>query len=249
MNVALILAGGSGSRTEQSIPKQFISIGDKPIIIYTLEAFQRHPGIDAIIVSCIEGWEKVLDGYAKASGIEKLRWIVPGGENGQASARKALLELKTHCVEEDIVVIHDAVRPLISKEIITDCIRKAQQYGSGLSAIRCQETIMRTEDGESGRDGIDRNDIMRVQTPQAYTFGKALWAHEEALKRGITDAVYTNTLMLELGEELHFSCGSNKNIKITTLEDIDIFKALYTTKREAWLKSRKRNGSGGSLSQ
>ena len=125
---------------------------------------------------------------------------------------------------------------MISQEIITDCILKAKEYGSGLSAIRCQETIMRTEDGKAGHMGIDRNDIMRVQTPQAYQYGKALWAHKEALKRGITNAVYTNTLMMELGEELHFSCGSNKNIKITTLEDIDIFKALYATKRDAWLK-------------
>ena len=97
---------------------------------------------------------------------------------------------------------------------------------------------MKTQDGESSNDGIDRKDIMRVQTPQAYLFGKALWAHKEALNRGIFNAVYTNTLMLELGEELHFSLGSNKNIKITTLEDIDMFKALYTTKRETWLKGK-----------
>lgn len=97
---------------------------------------------------------------------------------------------------------------------------------------------MRTSDGKSGNNGIDRNDIMRVQTPQAYRYGKALWAHKEALNRGITNAVYTNTLMLELGEELYFSQGSNKNIKITTLEDIDIFKALYSTKRDAWLVSK-----------
>ena len=97
---------------------------------------------------------------------------------------------------------------------------------------------MRTKDGETGRDGINREDIMRVQTPQAYQYGKVLWAHKEALRRGITNAVYTNTLMLELGEELHFSYGSNKNIKITTLEDIDMFKAMYATKRDAWLKSK-----------
>ena len=233
MNVALILAGGSGTRTEQSVPKQFLSIYDKPIIIYTLEAFERHPEIDAIIVSCISGWKEVLAGYARAYSITKLKWIVDGGENGQASARNALLELEKECKEEDIVIIHDAVRPMISGEIISD----AMLYGSGLSAVRCQETIMRTDNGETGRDGIDRNDIMRVQTPQAYTFGKALWAHKEALKRGIINAVYTNTLMLELGEELHFSYGSNKNIKITTLEDIDMFKAMYATKRDAWLKN------------
>lgn len=238
MNVALILAGGSGSRTEQSVPKQFLSINDKPIIIYTLEAFQNHPEIDAIIVSSIDGWLDVLEGYARAYGITKLKWVVKGGENGQASARKALLELESHCKADDIVIIHDAVRPLISQEIITDCIAKAKEHGSGLSAVRCQETIMRTSDGKSGNNGIDRNDIMRVQTPQAYRYGKALWAHKEALNRGITNAVYTNTLMLELGEELYFSQGSNKNIKITTLEDIDIFKALYSTKRDAWLVSK-----------
>ncbi|MDE7324018.1 MAG: 2-C-methyl-D-erythritol 4-phosphate cytidylyltransferase [Lachnospiraceae bacterium] len=240
MNIALILAGGSGSRTEQSVPKQFISIYEKPIIIYTLEAFQHHPEVDGIIVSCIDGWHDVLKSYAAADGIDKLRWIVDGGDNGQSSARNALVALENTCSEDDIVIIHDAVRPMVSEEIITDCITKALEYGSGLSAVRCQETIMRTEDGKCGHVGIDRNDIMRVQTPQAYRFGKALWAHREALKRGITNAVYTNTLMMELGEELHFSCGSNKNIKITTLEDIDIFKALYITKRDAWLKNSDR---------
>lgn len=239
MNIALILAGGSGSRTEQSVPKQFISIYEKPIILYTLEAFERHPDVDAIIVSCISGWHDVLKGYAAADGITKLRWVIDGGENGQASARNALLTLEDVCDSEDIVIIHDAVRPMISQEIITDCIAKAKEFGSGLSAVRCQETIMRTDDGETGHIGIDRNDIMRVQTPQAYKYGKALWAHKEALNRGITNAVYTNTLMMDLGEELHFSLGSNKNIKITTLEDIDMFKALYVTRRDSWLKPKK----------
>lgn len=238
MNVALILAGGSGSRTEQSVPKQFISIYEKPIILYTLEAFEKHPDVDAMIVSCISGWHDVLKGYAASDGITKLRWVIDGGENGQASARNALLTLEDVCNSEDIVIIHDAVRPMISQEIISDCIIKAKEFGSGLSAIRCQETIMRTTDGITGHIGIDRNDIMRVQTPQAYKYGKALWAHKEALNRGITNAVYTNTLMMDLGEELHFSYGSNKNIKITTLEDIDMFKALYVTKRDSWLKSK-----------
>lgn len=143
MNIALILAGGSGSRTEQSVPKQFISIYEKPIIIYTLEAFEKHPDVDAIIVSCISGWHDVLKGYAMAAGITKLRWVVDGGNNGQSSARNALLTLEDICNSEDIVIIHDAVRPMISQEIITDCIEKAKEFGSGLSAVRCQETIMR----------------------------------------------------------------------------------------------------------
>lgn len=236
MNVALLLAGGSGTRTEQDVPKQFFNVYEKPIILYTLEVFQKHPDIDKIIVSCLDGWHEILRAYAREAGITKLEWIVNGGENGQASARKALEELKDACSEDDIVIIHDAIRPMVSTEIISDCIAKCRQYGSGLAAMRCQETIVESKDAVSGNKGISRNDIMRVQTPQAYRYGKVLWAHEEAVKRGITEAVYTNTLMLDLGETLYFSKGSEKNLKITTMDDVEIFKALYRMEREDWVK-------------
>ncbi len=236
MNIALILAGGNGNRTEQDIPKQFFNIYDKPIIIYTLEVFQNHPEIDGIIVSCLGGWVKILHAYAMEARINKLKWIVEGGINGQSSARNALRALKDTCLEDDIVVIHDGIRPMVTEEIITDCIATCREYGSGLAAMRCQETIMESTDGIKGNKGINRQDIMRVQTPQAYLYGRVLGAHEEALRRGITDAVYTNTLMLDLGEELYFSKGSERNIKITTMEDVQIFKALYGMKKEDWVK-------------
>lgn len=236
MNIAVILAGGSGKRTEQDVPKQFINVYDKPIIVYTLEAFQKHPGIDGIIVSCLEGWEEILKAYAREYGISKLKWVINGGEDGQASTRKALYELKGVCQSEDVVLIHDAVRPFVSSEIISDCIATCQRYGNGLSAIRFQaETIVRSRDGVSGDEIIDRRDIMRVMTPQAYHYGKAVRAQEEAEKRGVT-AVYINVLMAELGERLYFSRGSAKNIKLTTMEDIEIFKALYSAQREDWIK-------------
>ena len=236
MNIAVILAGGSGKRTEQDVPKQFINVYDKPIIVYTLEAFQKHPGIDGIIVSCLEGWGEILKAYAREYGISKLKWVINGGEDGQASTRKALYELKEVCQSEDVVLIHDAVRPFVSSEIISDCIATCQRYGNGLSAIRFQaETIVRSRDGVSGDEIIDRRDIMRVMTPQAYHYGKAVRAQEEAEKRGVT-AVYINVLMAELGERLYFSRGSAKNIKLTTMEDIEIFKALYSAEREDWIK-------------
>lgn len=236
MNVALLLAGGSGTRTEQDVPKQFFNVYEKPIILYTLEVFQKHPDIDKIIVSCLDGWHEILRAYAREAGITKLEWVVNGGENGQSSARIALEELKDICGDDDIVIIHDAIRPMVSTEIISDCIAKCRQYGSGLAAMRCQETIVESKDAVSGNKGISRGDIMRVQTPQAYRYGKVLWAHEEALKRGITEAVYTNTLMLDLGETLYFSKGSEKNLKITTMDDVEIFKALYRMEREDWVK-------------
>lgn len=230
------MAGGSGSRTEQDVPKQFMNVYDKPIIIYTLEAFQRHPDIDTIIVACLDGWQTILEAYAKEAGITKLQHIVRGGANGQESARKALEALQGICKEDDIVIIHDAVRPMVSAEIISDCIVKCRQYGSGLAAVRCQETIVRTEDGEKGDSYVKRKGIMRVQTPQAYLYGKALRVHEKAHEQGGYDAVYTNILMLDMGETLYFSKGSEKNLKITTMEDVEIFKALYRVKKEDWVK-------------
>ena len=236
MNIALILAGGHGSRTAQDIPKQFMNVYEKPLIIYTLENFERHPDIDGIAVVCIDGWHEVLKAYARQYGITKLKWVVAGGNDGQESTQRGIETLKESCDAEDVILVHDAVRPFLPKEVITDAIVKCKQKGSGLSAVRCQETIVRTDDGIFGQEGIARTEIMRVQTPQAYKFGKALWAYEEAGRRGITGEVYINTLMLRLGETVYFSYGSEKNIKITTIDDLELFKALLKMEREDWIK-------------
>lgn len=236
MNIALILAGGYGSRTAQDIPKQFMNIYDKPLIIYTLENFQRHPEIDGIAVVCLEGWHEVLRAYARQYKIDKLQWIVSGGNDGQESTQKGIEALKDVCSESDVIMVHDAIRPFITAEVISDGIKKCMEKGSGLSAVRCQETIVRTDDGISGNEGIARVEIMRVQTPQAYRYGKALWAYEEANRRGITGEVYINTLMLRLGETVYFSKGTEKNVKVTTIDDLEVFKALLKMEREDWIK-------------
>lgn len=236
MNIALILAGGQGNRTAQDIPKQFMNVYDKPLIIYTLENFERHPDIDGILVVCLDGWHEVLKAYARQYNITKLKWVVSGGKDGQESTHCGVEALRDVCTEEDVILVHDAIRPFITPEVITDCITKCKQKGSGLSAIRCQETIVRTGDGISGDAGIPRQEIMRVQTPQAYKYGKALWAYEEAAKQGIGGEVYINTLMLRLGERVFFSKGTDKNVKITTVDDLEVFKALLNMEREDWIK-------------
>lgn len=236
MNIAMILAGGHGNRTAQDIPKQFMNVYDKPLIIYTLENFEYHPEIDGILVVCLEGWHEVLKAYACQYGITKLKWIVNGGRDGQESTRCGVEKLRGICNAEDIILVHDAIRPFITPEVITDAITKCKQKGSGLSAVRCQETIVKTADGMSGDEGIPRQEIMRVQTPQAYRYGKALWAYEEAEKQGITGEVYINTLMLRLGETVYFSRGTEKNVKITTIDDLEVFKALLNMEREDWIK-------------
>lgn len=235
MNVAIILAGGHGSRTEQDIPKQFMNVYEKPLIIYTLENFEKNPEIDAIEVVCLDGWHEVLRAYAKQYHITKLQWIISGGNDGQESIQKGVEALSGVCGPEDVVMIHDAIRPFIGQDIITDAIVKCKKYGSGLSAIRCQETIVQTNDGQEGLENIDRKEVMRVQTPQAYLYKKAKWAYEEADRRGMKGEVYINTLMLHLGEHVFFSKGSTKNVKITTIDDLEIFKALLKMEREDWI--------------
>ena len=236
MNIALIIAGGSGQRMSQDIPKQFINVNDKPVVIYTLEAFQKHPNIDAIGIVCIKGWEAILQAYANQFNITKLRWIIDGGENGQASIRKGVEALERDCNEDDIILIHDAIRPMISSEIISDNIRTCLEYGSAVTVVPCAEAMMITQDRQTSKALMDRNQLMRTQTPQAFLLSKLVWAHEEALKRGITNSVASCTLMVELGEEIHFSTGSEKNVKLTTTDDIEIFKALLVSKKDEWLK-------------
>ena len=236
MNIALLIAGGSGARMHQNIPKQFLTVNERPVIVYTLEAFQNHADIDAIAVVCIEGWEQVLWAYANQFNIDKLKYVIPGGKNGQDSIRNGVYELEKHYSEDDIVLIHDAIRPMVSAEIISDCIVKTKQYGCAIATIPCAEAMMQTEDGVVSTGSYPRDNLKRTQTPQGFPIGKICDLHRRALEQGITNSVASCTLMIEMGEQVHFSAGSEKNIKLTTVDDIDIFKALLLAKRSDWLK-------------
>ena len=154
------------------------------------------------------------------------------------SIAKGIRGISDYMGDDDIVIIHDGVRPLISEDIITDCIAVCREHGNGCASIRMQETIVRTEDGKSGNVNIDRSDVMRVQTPQAYRYADALGMYDEAERRGIRDSIYANTLLLELGGTVYFAKGSTFNLKITTAEDIDHFEAIL-----ALNKRKLRKGS------
>lgn len=236
MNIALIIAGGSGYRMGQDIPKQFLTVNEQPVIIYTLQAFEKHPEIGSIAVVCIEGWESVLQAYANQFNITKLKLIIPGGENGQASIRNGIYELEKHYDKDDIVLIHDAIRPMVSAEIISDCIRVAREKGNAVTVIPCAEAMIQTEDGAVSTGSYPRDRLKRTQTPQAFHLGEICNLHRRAFECGITNSVASCTLMIEMGEQVYFSAGSEKNIKLTTVDDIDIFKALLAAKRSDWLK-------------
>ena len=232
MTTAIIIAGGVGNRMGQSIPKQFINVYDKPILMYTLEGFEKHPMVDAIEVVCIEGWENVVWSYAKQYNITKLKWIVKGGASGQESIRNGVYNLEGKCSPDDVIIVHDGIRPLVDAEVLTDVIMKAQEFGNAVTSLPYNEQIfvVSKDDENTTTQFIPRETLRRVSTPQAYKFDLLDSKYHEAFEKeiGIYGSHYTNTMMVELGVRLHFAAGSDKNIKLTTKDDLEMFKGYLS---------------------
>jgi len=238
MNIALLIAGGAGNRMGQDIPKQFMHVEGCPIIIRTMQCFQNHPDIDEIAVVCLKGWETVLQAYANQFNITKLKHIYEGGNTGMESIHNGIYGLKDSGYgDEDLVLIHDSVRPLLSQDIISSNIAICKAYGYAITGIKCREAILESEDGFSTNTTIPRDKLIRTQTPQTFKLRNILAVHEEAKLKGISDSVASCTLIAEVGgREMHIVPGSEKNIKITTVEDLEILKALLHTTKDEWLK-------------
>lgn len=236
--IGIIIAGGVGARMGQSIPKQFLNVLEKPIIIYTLEAFQRHPNIDSIIVVCLDGWHEILKSYAEQFDINKLESIVSGGKNGQESIKNGLNEAKRlGYSDDDIVLIHDAIRPMVNEEILSDNIAKSEVYGNATTVVPCTTVVLKKSEDESfSEEVVDREKLYLTQTPQAFRLGDILKAHEEAEEKGITNSVASCDLYTKLGKKVYYSAGSETNIKLTRPGDVQIFKALLKTKKPDWMK-------------
>lgn len=221
---------------QQDIPKQFLTVNDCPVIIYTMQAFQNHPEIDVIAAVCLEGWEKVLEAYAKQFNITKLKHVVTGGDNRQSSSRIGLYELEKYYDADSIVLIQDGNRPLTSAKIISDCIATTKKYGCACAVIPCADVMMKTADGSVTVEEYPRDSLRVGQTPRGFYLGKVCDVHRRALSAGITNSIGSHTLMMELGEKVYLYKGAEKNFKITTVEDIEMFKALLTTEKLKYLK-------------
>ena len=236
MTVVIVIAGGVGSRMGANIPKQFVEVEGKPVLFYTLEAFEWHPQVDAIELVLIEGWEKDVEQWKEQYGISKLKWIVKGGASGQESICNGVFGLEDKCAADDIVIIHDGIRPLVEPDVLDDVIAKARQFGTGVTSMPYNEQIFLVDgkDPAITRKYIPRETLRRVATPQAYKFGLLDQAYHEAFEKkiGIYGSSYTNTMMVELGHELHFAAGSDKNLKLTTPGDLEIFRAYLANQRQ-----------------
>ncbi len=233
MSVWVILtAGGVGSRVGSDIPKQFIHVDDKPVIAYTMQAFERHPSVTGIVVSCLAGWEQVVEAYAKAYGIDKLAGIVTGGCTNQESIANALEKVRESATVNDFVLIHDGNRALVSQDIISNALAVAQREGSAVTAIPCTEVIARRDAGdeEASHETIRRESLARTQTPHVMKLSGLLALHARAHADGIDSAALPE-LMVRYGMTVHLTPGDEMNFKITTPSDLQIFRALVEQER------------------
>ena len=223
----ILTAGGVGSRVGSDIPKQFIHVENRPVIAYTMEAFQRHPSVTGIVISCLAGWEQVVETYAKAYGIDKLRGIVTGGRTNQESIANALAEVREAARDDDFVLIHDGNRALVSQDIISNALAVAQREGSAVTAIPCTEVIARRDAGDeaTSHETIRRECLARTQTPHVMRLGELLALHKRANEDGVDSAALPE-LMVRYGMPVHLTPGDEMNFKITTPSDLQIFRAL-----------------------
>lgn len=228
MNIVIIIAGGKGQRMNNELPKQFIEVRNKPILVYTLENFENHPLIDVIEVVCLEGYEDIVKSYIDKYSLSKLKYIVTGGKTGQESIRNGVFNLENKCSDEDNIIIHDGIRPLVNNEVLDDVIDKCNKYGNGVTSMPYNEQIFLIDDEISSSKYIPRETLRRVATPQAYKFKLLDDKYHEAFDKqiGIYGSSYTNTMMVDLGVKLYFAKGSDRNIKLTTPGDLEIFEAM-----------------------
>lgn len=225
-NVAVILAGGKSGRNRQNIPSQFIHINGKPILVYSMDAYQAHPAVDDIYVVCLKGWENIVKAYAEQYGITKLKALIPGGSSGITSLKNALDHIKSRYREEDVVIIQEATRPMVSVEMISTLLQACSEKGSATICHSMDDYVQFHISG-SRAEYMDRNTIIAIQSPEAHRLSLLNQVFEAAEKQRHPLAESCCTMLLyNLGYDINFIDSSVNNIKITREEDIAAFSAL-----------------------
>ena len=240
MNVALILAGGVGNRFGAKIPKQFVEVLGKPVLAYTVEAFQNHPEIDAILVACVKPYIDYLWEMKEKYCFSKLQWVTEGGDTFQGTVLNGIRYLEDKLEKEDIVLVHFGASPFITKEIITDAIRVCKEKGNAISTTdyyvlsgKKKSASSVTDPDNYSEEYIDRETIAIMNSPHAFKYGFVNDLYKEAIETGVIEKVepHTTTLMYALGKKIYFSYGSQCNIKITQREDLDLFEGYVLMKQ------------------
>ena len=235
MNIGLIFAGGVGSRMHsRELPKQFLRIYDKPIIVHTIEHFEKCADVDAVVVVCVAEWMDYFNKLVGQYHLTKVKKVVPGGKTGQLSIYNGLVAAKEIAGEEkSIVLIHDGVRPLINSELLTKNIECVKKFGTSITSGIVKETIVEIDDEGAIKLVPDRAHSRVAKAPQCFWLGDILGAHQKALAEGREDFIDSCTMMQHYGFKLHMTDGPYENIKITTPDDFYTMRAILQVKEDA----------------
>ena len=228
--VAVVLAGGKKHMNVTGIPFQFVTVREKPVILYTMEAFQRHPQIDGIVAVCLNGWEDYLSAYAEKEGITKLLGIVPGGSSGVNSLRNAVEWLATSADVWDILIVQDGTSPFVDPETVSNAIRCCRQYGSAVTFERMDPVtpfLLNGSDTEKGLSHLPAERLINVKSPECYNFGLLRQAFHDADRIGLPcDETICAVFLYHLGRELRFCEGHPRNYRVVSAEDLKVMEAL-----------------------
>lgn len=229
MNVAIILAGGTGTRVGAGLPKQFIEVQGRPVIAYTIDTYEQHEEVDAIEVVCHASYIEYMRKLIEKEGWKKVRWVTNGGETFLMSLMNGIYFLQDKLTKDDSIMVQYAAAPFTTKQMLTDSISVCREKGNAVCGIPCYQ-LMGTRDGERSEKWVDRDQFMQITCPYSFKYGFVLNLYEEAKRKDLLDKVepHTTTLMQYMGYPLYFSYGDQTNIKITTKDDLLLF--------EGWVK-------------
>lgn len=226
MNTAIILAGGVGSRMGVDRPKQFLMVQDKPIISYCLDIFQNHDEIDSVVVVVSEQWQDFVEEYAAKYGVTKIKSYAPAGKSRQHSIYNGLKCIDENVPDTDIVIVHDAARPLVSDQIISDCIKGATDYDGAMPVISVKDTVYQSKDGEEIGCLLKRSELFAGQAPESFKFRKYFDIHNQVTDEEIGATAGSSEIAYRHGMEIRMVKGSERNLKITTIEDLETFETI-----------------------
>lgn len=226
MNTAIILAGGVGSRMGVDRPKQFLMVQDKPIISYCFDIFQKHTQIDKMVIVVSEQWQGFVEEYAAKYGVDKICGYAPAGKTRQHSIYNGLKCIAENAPDTDIVIVHDAARPLVSDKIISDCIWGATEYDGAMPVITVKDTVYQSADGSKIDRLLKRSELFAGQAPESFKFKKYYQIHNEVSDEEIGATAGSSEIAYRHGMEIRMVNGSERNLKITTIEDLETFETI-----------------------
>ena len=230
MITAMILAGGVGSRVGADRPKQFVEIFGKPVVVYTIEIFQKNSNIDAIEVVCHKEWKEYLINMIEQYNLDKVKWVTDGGETFQDSVMNGINNLKDKIKSDDYVLIQYGAAPFTSDKIVNDVIRVMQDKGSAVTATPCYQLLGSNDENATSKTWVDRDKYIQIACPYGFKYSYLLDIYKRAEERGLLETIepHTTSLMYALGDTLYQAYGDQTNIKITTREDLELFKRIIT---------------------